>query len=567
MVADLTPRLPETPIGANNQGMTPLVETRAAVRRVWANCDLRRICGAAGLTTLAESAYLTGVVVWAYDAGGPRAVGAVLVPALVLVTVLTPFVGALIDRFPAHRLVTGLCALRAVLAVASGLAVWLEAPFALVLGLLVAVTVVGAPFRPTRAAAAPGFARTPYELTAANAVTGTAESLAFFLGPALAGSTLALAGPWLVFVLCGAALAGATVLCFRLGTPAEPDPTDGDRSDVAVRIWLTELFAGFQQVGRERGLLLVTGISGAQAVIAGALKVFVVVVAADVLRTGSAGAGLLNAVLGAGAIAGGLVAIARSNNARAALDIGTGVFGWAMAPLAIAIHPVPWIAIAAFALVGVFNSIVDVNELTLLQRLAPARLLGHVLGAYWCVINAALALGALLMPLVLAGLGLRAGLVAVCAPVALLMMACLGALRSLDRRTAPPPQLRLVREQPLFAPLSPAAQETIARALLRRELAAGEAVIVEGDVCVHFFLIGRGRLQARRRRELLSEMGPGDCFGEIALLRDVPRTATVVARTKAVVYALAREDFLTAVSGDPTATMRAEALAARRMAR
>ena len=92
-------------------------------------------------------------------------------------------------------------------------------------------------------------------------------------------------------------------------------------------------------------------------------------------------------------------------------------------------------------------------------------------------------------------------------------------------------------------------------------------MITEGEVGDRFYLIESGRLDAVRGEALLTEMAAGDCFGEIALLRDVPRTATVIAREDSVLQALERADFLAAMGAEPEAFNRADLLVSRRIAR
>ena len=210
-------------------------------------------------------------------------------------------------------------------------------------------------------------------------------------------------------------------------------------------------------------------------------------------------------------------------------------------------------AFVAFAIIGLANPLVDVNTLTLMQRLAPESVLGRLFGALESVLIGAMALGALLMPLLVELVGLRWGLVILGAPVVVAVGICFPALARLDRTVAPPEKLGLVAALPIFLPLAPGVLENLARRLTPVTVAAGQTVITAGEPGDRFYLIERGRLDARRGAEVLSTMAAGDCFGEIALLRDVPRTATVVATDDAVLHALDREDFLAAVGADADA--------------
>ena len=218
-------------------------------------------------------------------------------------------------------------------------------------------------------------------------------------------------------------------------------------------------------------------------------------------------------------------------------------------------------------LIGFGNPLVDVNFATLVQRVAPSAVLARVFGALESVLIGAMGIGALLFPVLLALVGLRWALVIIGVPVTLAVVVALPRLRRLDRTIAPPPHLDLVQALALFQPLPPALQEDLARKLIPVKVTAGHQAIVEGEVGDRFYLIESGRLDAVRGEALLSEMGPGDCFGEIALLRDVPRTATVIAREDSMLQALERGDFLAALGGEPEAYSRADLLVSRRIIR
>jgi hypothetical protein len=215
---------------------------------------------------------------------------------------------------------------------------------------------------------------------------------------------------------------------------------------------------------------------------------------------------------------------------------------------------------------GLANPLVDVNTLTLVQRMTPIAVLGRVFLILEAGLMATMALGAFLMPLTLDLVGLQWALVILTAPILALVAACLPAVRRLDRTVVPPAHLALIRALPLFSSLSPSTQEGLAQRLVTLAVPAGTTVIRQGDLGDRFYLIERGRLDAMSGGRLLSTMEAGDCFGEIALLRDIPRTATVVSREDSVLQALSRAGFLHAIGTDHQAAIRAEALVNRRFA-
>jgi MFS family permease len=543
---------------------TALRETASSARLVFANPDLRRVNLALAGSMVGDWAFATAVTVWAYQFGGAAAVGAYAVVRLLLIAFSLPFVSVLVDRLPYKLFLVTADLIRAVLVGTCALIVWLGGPPVVVLVLAVVAGLVGAPFRPAQLALTPSLAKTPHELTAANAVGSTIESLAFFVGPAVAGLLLGVADASAIFLLDALTFVWSAALLSRL--PAGRTKADEETPSERPRM-LAEATAGFRVIAGERSLLLVAVLYCVQTIVAGASVVFAVLIAVDIVRIGPEGVGYLDAVLGAGAIIGGLLALSRAGRRSVGRDFGAGVVGWALPLLLVSVWPSPVVAFAAFAIVGLANPLVDVNAMTLVQRLAPASVLGRVFGALESALIGTMALGALLMPLLVELVGLRWGLTILAVPVLVATLACFPALARIDRTVSAPEQLALVTGLPIFQPLAPGVLEQLARRLTPVEVPAGRTVITAGEPGDRFYLIERGRLDARRGDEVLSTMTAGDCFGEIALLRDVPRTATVVATEDTVLQALEREDFLAAVGADPDATGRANTLVNRRLAR
>ena len=262
---------------------------------------------------------------------------------------------------------------------------------------------------------------------------------------------------------------------------------------------------------------------------------------------------------------GGLVAIGRATARRLATDFGVGVIFWALPLLLAAVWPQTAPAFVAMAIIGFANPIVDVNASTILQRLTPDAVLGRVFGALDTGLIAAMALGSVLMPVLIHYTGLRWSLVILALGVTAAVLPAFPRLRRLDRVLGEPDGLALLRTIPMFAPLEPQRLEALAQQLGRREVPAGEVVIREGDPGDRFYVVESGRTTATHGDQVLSSQGPGDPFGEIALLRDVPRTATVTADEPSVLLYLERDAFLAAVRGDDEASTRADDLVSRRI--
>jgi hypothetical protein len=182
----------------------------------------------------------------------------------------------------------------------------------------------------------------------------------------------------------------------------------------------------------------------------------------------------------------------------------------------------------------------------LLVRVTPHEVLGRVFGVLEGLMLAGLAAGALLVPILVALGGVRAALIGVAAVLAAAVLAPLKSFRRLDT-TAPAAALAIVRAHPLFDGLPPEVLEGLARNLAPNTTHATDHVIVQGDVGDRFYLISAGEFDVSIDGRFITTLGPGQGFGEIALLRDVPRTADVTARTDGLLYSLEREPFLEAL--------------------
>jgi MFS family permease len=217
-------------------------------------------------------------------------------------------------------------------------------------------------------------------------------------------------------------------------------------------------------------------------------------------------------------------------------------------------------------LVGIGNTIVDVSGMTLLQRAAPDEVLARVFGVLESILLLTVGLGAIAAPVLLDWVGTRGALVVAGALLPLLVLPAWPQLTRIDRTAhIPEEQLDLLQANAIFAPLPPATLEQLAESLEEVTLAPGQAVIRQGDTGDRFYLVREGALRVAVDGTDVQALGPGDSFGEIALLRDVPRTATVTAQTETMVYALDRNAFISAVTGFGPSLSAAEAVIGMRL--
>ncbi len=522
------------------------------------NDNVRRVELAWGAAIAAEWAHFVALGVFAYQQGGTTAVGVAGLVRLLPAALVAPFAASLGDRFRRERFLLALT-----LVGAGSLAASAAAAFAddrvLVFAFAGLVGLTSTLIRPALQALLPSLARTPEELIASNGATSTVESLGTIVGPALAGALVAVADVASVFIFGAATLlAGATLLTRvsvegRVSLRAE---ADGE----GLRRMIT---GGLRTVVSARRTRLVVGLIVAQTFVRGCLNVLIVVAAFEVFDGGAAQVGYLTAAVGAGGLIGALGAMTLGGR-RLAVPFGLSLVFWGVPIALMAPQPLIAPAIVLLAIVGAANSVEDVAVFTLLQRLVPNQMLTRVLGLVWGLAMGGVAIGSIAAPVVVSAIGARPAFVLVGSILPLLALLTYPTLVEIDRTIAPGPELELVERVPMFAPLSIATKEQVADCLLPVSVPAGEVVIRAGDVGDRFYIVSEGELaiDAGGRR---TTAHAADYFGEIALLHDVPRTATVTAAVDSRLYALRREDFLSAVTGHSAARAAGDAIVERRL--
>ena len=522
------------------------------------NPNIRRAELAWGAAIAAEWAHFVAFGVYAYDVGGPAAVGLAGLVRLLPAAIVAPFAASLGDRFPRERFLLALTLVASVALGASAIAFFVDVEslvfaFAALLGF--AVTLI----RPALQALLPSLARTPEELIASNGATSTVESFGTLVGPLLAGVLVAVADAGVVFGVGAAAFLVAAVLL--LGVRVEDRvslvaPGESARNALA---------AGFGAIARLPRVRLVVSLIFAQAFVRGCLNVLIVVAAFQVLDAGGEAVGYMTAALGVGGLIGALGAMALGGQ-RLAVPFGISLVFWGL-PIAL-MGPLPDLAFALLmlAVVGAANSVEDVAAFTLLQRLVPDRILTRVFGVVWSLAMGGVALGSVAAPALVEAVGAREAFIAVGAILPLLTLADIPKAREHRQRGGPVPELELIQRVPMFQPLSVAAKERVAGNLLLQSVDAGDVVIRAGERGDRFYIVGNGALEITAEG-LRTTADEGDYFGEIALLRDVPRTATVTALVDSRLFVLQRDDFLAAVTGHDAAHAAGQNIADERLSR
>jgi MFS family permease len=517
--------------------VSPLRNRLAAAALACRNENVRRVELAWGAAISAEWAYFVALGVFAYDAGGASAVGLAGLIRLLPAAIVAPGAAALGDRFRRERLLLGAMLLGA-LALAGSAAAAFAGSKGGVYACAALVGISSTLIRPTLQALLPSLTRTPEELVASNAATSTVESIGTLVGPLVAGVLVEEARVGVTFAVAAATLAVGVALLLRVRTegPAPGRAASRGRPGFA---WRT--------VVKHPGAPVVVVLMVAQAFVRGCLNVLIVVAAFQLLDGAGGTVGALTAAIGAGGVIGAVVS-STFHSQRLARIFAFSLLGWGLPLVLMAPSEQLVAALVLLGIVGAANSIEDVSGFTLLQRAIQDDALSGVLGLIWGAAMGAVALGSVVAPLLVRELGAKSAFVLVGLLLPVLTVAGFRRMRALDEAVAPTRQQLLVDEVPMFLPLSLAAKERLATKLVPLDVPAGGTIVRAGDVGDRFYIVDSGSVRIGLGNGE-KQSAAGDYFGEIALLRDVPRTATVTAATATRLYALERADFLAAVTG------------------
>jgi hypothetical protein len=412
--------------------------------------------------------------------------------------------------------------------------------------------------RPSHMSLLPALASSPEELVAGNVVSGAAENVGSLIGPLVGAATIAIGGPVLSFVVASVGLCLAAV-AISLTRPASQPPV------IAEQAWHRAL-DGVQALREHPTAALLVGMGLTQTFVRGLMTVLLVTAAAELLGLGDRGYGYLQSAIGLGGIAGAIVMARLAGRSRLSSVALVGLVLWGLPLTAIGLIPIAAFAIAVLVVLGIGNATFDVGLFSILQRNIPNRSRPAVLGLFEGLIMLTVGLGSVIAPILVVTLGLRGALILTGLILPTLVAVAARATRAADLATVVPArQMALLRGIDMFAPLPLTVVEHLATSLLGARYGAGETIVREGEPGDRFFIIAEGSAEVEGHGRDLARLGPGDSFGEIALLRSVPRTATVQAITDLEAYALLREDFVSAVNSNRRAVGAADALIVRRL--
>ena len=548
---------------AGSRGRNRLSSAAGAFASNARNPDLRR----AQLSFLgawtAEWAFTVGLAIVAYRDGGATAVGLVGLLRMAPSAVLAPLLSPLADRGRREHVLILVSTVRGLATGGAAVVVGVGGPLQIVYALAVLSTIAATLFRPAHSALLPSLCRTGTELAGANVVRGLLDAAATLVGPLLAALLLELTGVTVVFAVAGGASLWAAALLVRLRYDAPPRPP-APTGDSLLR----SAAEGVRVVSRNRDIALIMGLAVAQTLTRGALTVLTVVVAIDLLGTGEPGVGVLTGAIGVGAVLGSLAASMLVETRRLGAWFAVGVALWGVPLLLIGAFPDEVSAFGLLACVGIGNSLIDLGGFTLLARMAPDQVLARVFGVLESLVALSMGVGAVLASLAIELYGVRAALVVVGVLCPAAAAASWRRLRHLDRSMdLRDREIALLQGVAMLTVLPLPAIERLARGLVPVAVPAGHTLFHQGDVGDRYFVIESGEAEVIGDGRLVTRLGPGEGFGEIALLRRVRRTATVRAGSELRLHALPSDHFLPVVLGYTPSASEAGAVVGTRLGR
>lgn len=531
---------------------------RGIIRSVITGRELRRLHLSYALFSLTEHATWLATIVYAFERGDVATAGRVAVVALACAVAVAPFAAYSGDRFRPDRALWVASLVQTVAVGATAIAMATDASTAAYVGAVISVCAMTMT-RPLVGALLPLVSRRPADLVAGNVVIGAIGQLGLFAGPLFAGALLVAGAPALVFAVSTGmtAIGTAVVIGFRVVQP--PPPT------VNARNVVRQALAGLTTVARTGSLASVVAMMSAASLVGGFSDVVIVAFADERLGGGGGAAGVLAAGAGLGGVVGALVVSGALGGSRLTPYFATAALlvGLPLAAVPIAdTYPASVVLLAATGLgIGLFA----VLGALAIQRLSSPQVLTRVFGIQESLDMAALAVGAAAASVMIDRIGLGPALVWSGVVMSAVALVCVAAFAFAGADVPPPPASTVDRviADPLFAHLGVRAIERLATAADVSNWSAGADIVTQGEVGDRYFLLVEGTVEVIIDGEWRRRRGPGESFGEIALLEDCPRTATVRAETEVVTLAIGREVFLEAVTDHPMTQQAADAIADR----
>lgn len=497
------------------------------------------------LNLIAEWAIFLGILVYIVDRSGPRSVGLYAVAMLVPYVAMSPLAGALAARCAAQRVRIGAMTVQTVAWTITAIAAHAQLESPIVVGLAMIGIAASPTLGPAGAVLRPAIVRSSNQLIVANLWVGYVRSLSVLGGPLITTGMLLIGGSPAVVAACAASSSLALALSIvgrSTDTTVRAQRPIRARAGSLMRHQLSE-------VRRQPGIFGVVAVAGGQFFAIGALDVVIVVAAEHELDIGPSGPGLLASAFGLGAFVSAAAATALVHRPRLAPVLVVAMLAAAASTLLLGATLSVAAAFILLPVLGVARSLTDLLGRLLLQRSADPQALGAVFAVLELAAGIGLILGSLVAQLLIVVAGVHAAFAGIGSFFLALLAVTYRSLRVVDdSANLPVVAMSLLRRIPVFTPLPGGTLERVARDAVEVAVGPGAKVIVSGERGDRFFAVADGRFDVVVAGEVVRTVERGGSFGELALLADIPRTASVIARSAGVLLAIERRPFLGAVN-------------------
>jgi MFS family permease len=503
-------------------------------------------------TFFAAWSFAIALGVYGFEAHGIVGVGIVALIRYLPGAVASPIAGVLIDRQSRRDVLVVSAWAMAMVLIGATVAVGLGAPTAVVFVFPGLYAIASAGYSPAESAMSPMLAQTPQQLSAGNVNDSVMENTGSLLGAIGAGILLTATSPTFVFGVCAAV--SVVVFLLLIGVPRDERPAYLDRTGELAGA-RREIAVGLRTLAAHPALRLAWMTTAAVLLFEGFAEVIVVSLALHVLELADGSVGFLKAGWELGAVVGGAGLMLILDRGRLVIAIAGGSLLMGAAAILPGLVSEPVAAYAGWFAIGIGFVFVEVAAKTLTQRLGDDETMGRLLTLLQAGKLAALAVGSLCAIVLDELLHTQGALIVLGAAMPLFVLLCWTRLRAYEvgAPVAAVPYA-LLRHNSIFEPLPMATVERLSHDLAPVDLEGGVDVIVQGEVGDRFYLIESGQVEVFEHGEFRRNEGPGESFGEIALLHDVPRTATVRTTEPTRLLQLEREQFLVAVTGHRRST-------------
>lgn len=516
--------------------------------------DFRLLMAAFTASAIGSWAYNIALAVWIFDETGSAGwVGAATIGRFVPALLFSAYGGVLADRFERVRLmvVLDLAAFAAMLLLAFETAV--GAPVVLAIATAALTSTLSTAYEPAVAAMTPQLVG-ERDLGSANALRNTIDNVCVIAGPGLGAVILLVGPPWVAISINALTFLVSAIVVGRIRARSKPvDVTEGGQVGA-----FRQMAVGAKAIASSPSASVLVAYSIIATFVFGIDTVLFVVLSRDVLGTGAEGYGYLLAGLGVGGVAAAGIVTRLERKPRLGLVILAGMATYCLPTLVFLVAGNPVLAFVIQIVRGAGTLVVDVLAVTALQRSLPNDLLARVFGAFNAFLLAAILLGAVVAPVLIEQVSLDAALWFSGLAIPVLCLLGWPVLRRMDRESVArdallAPKVNLLAACNLFADVSAGGIDQLAGASTEVTVEAGQSVVREGEPADAFYVVAEGRLSVTARGEsdtveTLNDLSAGDYFGEIGLIEQIPRTATVTPTTKTVLLRIDGSAFLEALT-------------------